>query len=166
MAKLDGNNDLIPCESLPGARSVPYQPPGPPVPPAPDLYPKPTAGSVIDLQITGRAGVPASGVSSVVLNVTATDSDGGGFAQVIPSGGGAAVGSSSNLNINSAADTVANLVMVPVGADGRVQMFLSVGVDVIADVAAYFTDSSAPADSAGWFVALQPTRLMDTRAGG
>ena len=166
VAKLDGNNDLIPCESLPGARSVPYQPPGPPVPPAPDLYPKPTAGSVIDLQITGRAGVPTSGVSSVVLNVTATDSDGGGFAQVIPSGGGAAVGSSSNLNINSPAETVANLVMVPVGADGRVQLFLSVGVDVIADVAAYFTDSSAPADSAGLFVALQPTRLMDTRAGG
>lgn len=165
VAGLDGDNDLIPCEKLPGAPAAPYQPPGPPVPPVPDLYPKPSAGSLIDLQITGRGGVPASGVSSVVLNLTVTDSDGAGWAQVIPSGGGAAAGSSSNLNFNGPADTVANLVMVPIGADGRIQVYLSVGADVIADVAAYFTDGTAAEGSTGLFVALRPSRLMDTRAG-
>ena len=163
VAVLDADNDLIPCESLPGAPKAPYRPPAPPAPPAPDLNPKPSAGAVIDLQITGRGGVPSSGVSAVVLNVTATDSDGSGWIQVIPSG--AAVGSSSNLNINGRGETVANQVVVPVGSNGRVLLSLAVGTDVIADVAAYFTDSSAATEASGLFVALQPARLMDTRSG-
>jgi len=34
---------------------------------------KPQAGQVVSLRVLGRAGVPKSGVRSVVLNVTATE---------------------------------------------------------------------------------------------
>ena len=44
------------------------------------------AGGSIDVQITGTGGVPASGVSAVALNVTATRTSGPGFLQVFPTG--------------------------------------------------------------------------------
>ena len=163
IGKLDGNNDLIPREALPGAHNTPYQPPGPPAPPAPDLFPQPSAGTSIDLQVTGAAAIPLSGVSSVVLNVTATDSDGPGWVQVVPTGGPTGFGASSNLNINGAGETVANRVIVPVGSKGRVRLSVAMGVDVIADVAGYFTDTSSATGADGMFVALQPARVMDTR---
>jgi len=166
VAKLDFDNDLIPCETISGARNSPYQPPGPPAPPAPDLFPKPSAGSSIDLQVTGVAAVPQSGVSSVVLNVTATDSDGAGYVQVVPTGGSTGIGASSNLNLNGAGETTANQVIVPVGSGGRVRLSVSNRVDVIADVAGFFTDASETAGTDGLFVPLQPARVMDTRATG
>ena len=47
--------------------------------------PVPQGGS-IDLQITGRLGVPSSGVDAVVLNLTAVDALAPGFVTVWPTG--------------------------------------------------------------------------------
>src|SRR4051794_34816927 len=44
------------------------------------------AAGLVQLQVTGRGGVPASGVSAVVLNVTATQAAGAGFVTVYPTG--------------------------------------------------------------------------------
>ncbi len=160
VAKLDGNNDLVPCESLPGN-------PGHVVVLTPvDLFPMPAAGTALELSVTGRGGVPSTGVSSVVLTVTATNSAGGGFVQVVPTAGGTALGSTSNVNLTAAGQTVANLVIVPVGTNGTVQLYNSSGTDLVADVVGYFTDTTAPASGDGLFVPVVPDRLTDTRQSG
>lgn len=120
--------------------------------------------SAATVQVTGRGGVPSSGVSAVALNVTATGAAAPGFVQVVPSAGGTAAGASSNLNV-VARQTVANLVVVPVGDSGAVDVYSSGGTHVLADVAGWFTDSSTSASDAGLFVPVAPERLLDTRTG-
>lgn len=165
VARLDGDGDLIPCESLPGAPRTPVRPPAPPAPAPFDPTPRPAAGEVLSLQVTGRAGVPAGGVSAVAMTVTATDSAGAGFVQVVPGDGRTTLGSTSNLNLTGAGQTAANLVLVPVGPDGGVRLYTSSGTDVIADVVGWFTDTTAAVSDAGLFVPVTPDRLLDTRSG-
>ncbi|TAL13674.1 MAG: hypothetical protein EPN99_15085 [Frankiales bacterium] len=121
-------------------------------------------GSAITVQVTGRGGVPGSGVSAVALNVTATGAPASGFVQVMPSAGSTAAGSSSNLNV-VARQTVANLVVVPVGDGGAVDVYSSSGTHVLADVAGWFTDDSGTPSGTGLFVPVTPERLLDTRSG-
>jgi hypothetical protein len=118
------------------------------------------AGQQIDLQVTGRGPVPSSGVSAVVLNVTGAQASLPGFVTVWPAATDRPV--VSNLNL-SGGDTRANLAIVPVSADGKVSLFTSGGADLVADVAGWFTDSTAPEDSVGLFVPITPTRVLDTR---
>lgn len=118
--------------------------------------------SAATVQVTGRGGVPASGVSAVALNVTATAAQAAGFLQVIPSAGGTAAGASSNLNV-VARQTVANLVIVPVGDSGAVDVYSSGGTHVLADVAGWFTDDTNAPSGTGLFVPVAPERLLDTR---
>ena len=109
----------------------------------------------IDLQVTGRGGVPDGGAQAVVLNVTAVQPVSGGYVSVWPSGEAQPV--ISNLNYD-AGRNVANLVVCKLGAGGRVSLFVDSGdLDLLADVVGYF----AP-DGAG-LVAIAPTRLLDTR---
>ena len=88
------------------------------------------------LKVTGRAGVPASGVSAVMVNLTAVNPTADGFATAWPSG--TALPTASNLNFVHSR-TVANLAVVPVGADGKIMLFNgSPGpVDLLADVVGY-----------------------------
>jgi hypothetical protein len=118
------------------------------------------AGGQIDVQVTGPGPVPAGGVSAVVLNVTADQASADGFVTVWPTG--TAMPTVSNLNL-VADETRANLVVVPVGAGGKVSLFTMGGADLIADVAGWFTDATAAVDSAGLFVPVTPVRLLDTR---
>ena len=120
------------------------------------------AGKSIRLQVDGVAGIPAANVSAVVLNVTETNSSTGGYLTAYPDGG--SVPTTSNLDF-PAGKTVANLVTVPVGADGKIDFFNKSGtVDVIADLAGYYL-ANAPR-SGGILQNLDtPTRLLDTRSG-
>ncbi|MFD7257308.1 hypothetical protein ACFV9H_06510, partial [Streptomyces sp. NPDC059874] len=94
------------------------------------------SGASVDLRVAGVAGVPAEGVTAVVLNVTVTAPTGNSFLMVHPHG--LARPNVSNLNF-TAGQTVANLVVVPV-VDGRVTFYNHAGsVDVIADLNGYFT---------------------------
>ncbi|WP_128985140.1 N-acetylmuramoyl-L-alanine amidase, partial [Streptomyces roseicoloratus] len=116
-------------------------------------------GAVVDLQVTGTQGVPATGVTAVVLNVTATAPTAGSFVSVYPSG--TTRTSASNLNF-LAGQTIPNLVIVPVGADGKVSFYNKSGsVDLIADITGYFSTDPAGASH----VNLGPLRMMDTRYG-
>jgi len=118
------------------------------------------AGVTLDVQVTGAGGIPASGVTAVVLNTTATDTTSPGFLTVFPKG--ASLPLASNLNW-TAGVTVPNRVIVPVGAGGKVSFFNGLGSsDVIVDVNGYFTDGSA---AGSWFVPLTPARIVDTRNG-
>ena len=118
------------------------------------------AGGQLDVQVTGRGPVPAEGVSAVVLNVTADQASADGYITVWPTG--TAMPTVSNLNLITG-ETRANLVVVPVGDGGKVSLFTMGGADLIADVAGWFTDSTAAVDSAGLFVPVTPLQMLDTR---
>ena len=118
--------------------------------------------AVVHLQVTGAGGVPASGVSAVVLNVTATNPASSGYITAYPDG--ASRPTASNLNLVKG-QTVPNLVVVKLGTGGRVSLYNGTGgtVDLIADVAGYYLAGTATA--AGAFTALSPARILDTRYG-
>lgn len=118
----------------------------------------------IDVQVAGRGSVPASGVAAVVLNITATDSTAAGFVTAWPAGQTRPL--ASVLNLPGRGATVPNLVIVPLGAGGRVSLYAQNGVDLVADVAGWFTGSSAPSSTEGLFVPLAPARVLDTRDSG
>ncbi|UYQ63078.1 FlgD immunoglobulin-like domain containing protein [Streptomyces peucetius] len=116
------------------------------------------AKKTVALQVAGRGGVPASGVTAVVLNVTATGPTESTYVSVYPNG--TTRTSASNLNVR-AGQTAPNLVVVPV-VNGKVNFYNNAGsVNLIADVSGYFTS----ADDGSTYRPLTPTRFMDTRTG-
>jgi hypothetical protein len=117
-------------------------------------------GATVGLQVTGRGGVPASGVSAVALNVTVTEPSASSFLTVWPAGDPRPVASSLNYGPGQ---TVPNLVVVKVGAGGVVNLFNYAGsAHLIADVAGWFGPDVPP--PGGAFTAVPPARLLDTRA--
>ena len=112
------------------------------------------AGSVTEVAVTGRAGVP-SDAEGVVLNVTAVNARAPGYLTVFPCG--AALPDASNLNY-AAAQTIPNSVIAKVGAGGRVCVFTSAQADLLVDV-----NGSLPAGSD--VNPLDPSRLYDSRTG-
>ena len=117
-------------------------------------------GETIDVRVLGGKGVPESGVTAVVLNVTADDATGPGFVTVWPTG--VTMPTASNLNLDYVHQTTPNLVSVPVGSDGKVSIFSSGGAQVIVDVMGYYEAVTTPV-VAGRFIGLSPVRLIDTR---
>ncbi|WP_441250881.1 hypothetical protein [Kitasatospora sp. McL0602] len=114
----------------------------------------------LNLKLAGTAGIPPRGATAVVLNVTATRPTAGGFLTVYPHG--TSLPTTSNLNF-TAGQTVPNLVTVPLGADGSVDIYNFAGsTDVVADVFGYYT--SAPYGAG--FTPTGPTRMIDTREKG
>ncbi len=112
------------------------------------------AGETREVQISGRGGVPATGATAVSLNVTATGTYGPGFFTVWPGGTGRPTASSLNFGTSQ---TVANAVIVGVGANGKVNLYnSSAASDVIVDVTGWFS---------GGFTPVTPARVMDTREG-
>ncbi|MFN8020112.1 MAG: intradiol ring-cleavage dioxygenase [Acidimicrobiales bacterium] len=124
---------------------------------------KPAAGATVTVAVLGQQGVPSSGVSAVALNVTATEATTAGYVTVWPDGSRP---STSNLNVESSSQTIANQVIVPVGADGSVRLFTQSGTHLVVDVAGWYTDSSASSGTSGLFVPVSPYRVLDTRSGG
>ena len=111
----------------------------------------------VELQVTGSGGVPSSGVSSVSMNVTVTDTsagDTGGYVTVYPCG---ALPDASNLNF-IAGQTIPNAVITPVSASGKVCFYVFGGAHLIADVNGW----SAPGSG---FTPVNPARVLNTRGG-
>ncbi|WP_329496597.1 PKD domain-containing protein [Kitasatospora herbaricolor] len=114
--------------------------------------------AVRPLKVTGTGGVPAN-ATSVVLNVTATDATAESFLTAYPAG--TSRPSASNLNVRPG-QIVPNQVIVPVGADGTVNLYNHLGsTHVIVDVFGYYSP-----DGKGLFTPVVPARLLDTRQGG
>jgi len=89
-----------------------------------------------ELQITGRAGVPISGVGSVALNVTVDRSTASNYLSVYPFG--TARPTASNLNF-VAGQTIANMVIVKLGAGGKITIYNNDGfTPVVVDVVGWF----------------------------
>lgn len=120
------------------------------------------AGEVYNLKVNGRGGVPSTGVSAVVLNMTVTAPTRAGNIVVYPKG--ATVPNASSLNF-VANDTRANLVTVPVSSDGWVSIRNATGqTHVIADIQGYYVGSTTttPAGAVDYFPD-DPWRALDTR---
>jgi hypothetical protein len=125
------------------------------------------ANTALSVPVAGRLGVPASGAAAVVMSMTGVSGTKltSGFVTAHP--GGSSLPAISNLNVNGAVDggtdRRANLVVVPVGSNGRVDLYLKNVDDVVLDVVGWFTDGSAPASTSGQFTLIAPTREVDTR---
>ncbi|TMK89018.1 MAG: hypothetical protein E6G57_03710 [Actinobacteria bacterium] len=95
------------------------------------------AGQSISVQAAGVGGVPSTGVSAVVLNVTVTNPNDGSYLTAYPNG--SSVPTASNLNFGPG-QTVPNLVVVRVGSGGMVNIYNAAGsTDVIVDVAGWYS---------------------------
>lgn len=88
------------------------------------------------LTVAGAGGVPSgTRAQAVVLNVTATAASTAGFVTVYPCG--AAFPLASNLNFANGYD-VANMVTVPVGADGQVCLYANRTTHLVVDLAGWY----------------------------
>ena len=95
------------------------------------------AGATITPTVTGVGGVPATGVSAVVLNVTVTQPTAQGFLTVYPNGATRPLASNLNFVANQ---TVPNLVVAKVGADGKVAVYNNAGsAHVVLDVVGWYS---------------------------
>jgi hypothetical protein len=119
----------------------------------------------LNVNMLGTSGVPASGVSAVVLNLTVTAATKASFLTVWPSG--TAKPNVSSINFVAGTNR-ANLVTVPVGtigADtGKISIWNPAGtVQVIADVMGYYKTDAAATPGGYYQTELIPSRLLDTR---
>ena len=120
--------------------------------------------STLSLQVAGAdsGNLPASGITAVSVNITVTNTHGGGFVTAYPDGG--TTPTASNVNFGTG-QTVANADVVPVGSDGKIDIYngevAGSGVDVVVDVNGYYS-----ADSTSAYFPMVPTRLDDTRQDG
>ena len=122
------------------------------------------AGGTLTIQVAGTnpsgqssGGVPSS-ATSVVLNVTVTNTTVPSYLTVYPTGGARPLSSSVNWN---GGQTVPNLVTVALGTNGDVSLYNANGnADVVVDVEGWYDSTGA---SGGPYVPLTPYRICDTR---
>jgi hypothetical protein len=97
-------------------------------------------GGVLAVQVAGLKGVPAMTAAvpptAVVLNVTVTSPTSGGYLTAWPDGSSQPLASDLDF---AKGQTRANLVVVKVGADGKVDLFnLAGSTDVVVDIVGWY----------------------------
>lgn len=117
------------------------------------------AGQRADVAVLGRAGVPSSGVTAVVLNVTAVGAVTDTHLRVWPAG--TAMPHASSLNTD-ASRTQASMVTVGVGGEGKISFFNAAGTThYIVDVLGYYTTDLG---SSSRYTPVDPVRAFDSRS--
>ena len=112
------------------------------------------AGTVLDVPVAGRAGVP-DGADVAIVGVTAAFPREPGHALARSCDGDNA---SSTVNYRPG-QPIANLAVVPLDAAGRMCVWLAGTSDLVVDVFAWATDDELP-------TLASPARILDTRPGG
>jgi peptidoglycan hydrolase-like protein with peptidoglycan-binding domain len=115
---------------------------------------------VVGENVVGPDGVTRAipaGASAVALNITAVDPSAAGYVTVWPCD--VARPEASNLNFVSRS-VVANGVIAPVGASGRVCFYSNQATDFLVDIAGWFSGASGGVPT---FVGATPRRVLDTR---
>jgi hypothetical protein len=113
-----------------------------------------TGGTFVTVNVDGLAGMPASGIGAVSLNIGVTNPIAGGFVTVFPCG---TLDTVSNVNF-VLGQTVSNAAIATVSADGNICLFTSATADLVVDINGWFAIGSN-------FNGVTPTRVFDTRAG-
>ncbi len=117
------------------------------------------SNSSIEVQVRGRAGVPAD-ADVVILNLTATEPTHLTYLRVTPSGASVPDNAVSNLNVHAGAER-ANLVFARIGTSGMIRIFNASGqVHTVADVVGYGSSQLR-----GGYSPVPPRRILDTRTG-
>jgi len=120
-------------------------------PDGPSGGPKLAAGGTRNFSLVPSGGdcgdtLPA-GVTALAMNMTITGTENGGFLTVWPGGGEQP--NASVINWTSSGTTVANAIIVPVGADGSINIFSSDATHVLLDVSGYYLSSLETDDQLG-----------------
>lgn len=111
-------------------------------------------GTWRDVSVAGRAGVPATGVAAVVVNVTGVAPSAFTYLTAYPSGTATPQASTQNLAPGA---VVPNMAVVKMGANGSIRVFNAAGTsDVVVDVLGYIPQGTS-------YVPVNPTRILDTR---
>jgi hypothetical protein len=114
------------------------------------------------LQVGGSGGIPSTGVSAAILNVTVTDTTAASYLTLYP---GATRPTASNLNW-APRHTVANLVEVALAPDGTVNLFNAAGsADVVIDAQGWVQSATSSAAYGSYLNPMAPFRVLDTRDG-
>jgi hypothetical protein len=119
---------------------------------------KPSAGSITELALVGKFGVPADAVA-VALNVTVDQSAAAGFVSVYPCGISTPDVSSVNFG---AGETTSNAVTAYLGAAGKVCIYTNAAAHLVVDVNGAYSVTSR----IGLVTGFSPARLFDSREAG
>ena len=111
--------------------------------------------------VVGRPEQVSADALAVAVNITSVGAAGAGF--VTAHAAGTPVPSSSVLNPDGSGAAIAASVIVPMSSGG-IALFNSNTTDLIVDLVGWFTGPGAADAADGLFVAVAPTRLLDTRA--
>ena len=115
------------------------------------------AGSSINVQVTGAGGVPTTGVTAVVVNVTVVGPTASSYVTVFPEGTTQPV--VSNVDFTPG-QTLANLATVPLGSQGGLTVYNYTGsVNVVVDVEGYYTTTP---QTSGLYNPVNPLRVLGT----
>lgn len=118
------------------------------------------AGQSVSIDISSSApGVPPSGVTAAVLNVTAVNPTTGTYLSVFPTG---AAGGSATSAVNALPGVATpNLLTVKTNATGSITVYNFAGtVDVVLDLAGFYAR-----DTSDLYTPVSPSRVLDTRTG-
>jgi hypothetical protein len=127
---VDNESDIVP---LNGARLADSRPGNPTVDGMDQAFGRMAAGSVKEIQVTGRGGVPA-GAAAVLLNVTAVRPDATGYLTVFACDDDQPLAS----NVNYFAGGIEpNAVLAKLSADGKVCVFTFASTELVVDVNGY-----------------------------
>ena len=118
------------------------------------------AGKADVLTVNGAGSLPATGVDAVAVNVTVTGTTGSGY--LVAYADGASTPTASDLDWQGGTTKATN-VLVPVGSDGKIDLYNGSAnggtAQVIVDVTGYFTTSTA----GDVYVPVTAVRVLDSR---
>jgi len=121
----------------------------------------PIGGTNVATQLA-NLGIGPSTVTAVVVNTTLVNSGGAGFATVWSTGFERPTTSTNNALFTG--QTTPNLVIAPLGLDGKISIYSLNDADYVIDVMGVMVESAGSAD--GRFTSVGPTRHSDTRSPG
>lgn len=121
-----------------------------------------TTATDVTVKLTGVAGVPATGVAAVAVNLTAVYQAADGYLQVWPAQPNSSPPGASTLNYQ-ANKTLSGFTTAMVSADGKITIRTSAPTDLIIDIAGWYATTSDPNQSV--YTPTTPTRITDTRTG-
>jgi hypothetical protein len=116
------------------------------------------AGATASINALNVGGIPAAGVSALLLRITSTQATAGTWLTAYPHN--APRPSVSMVNVGPG-ETLSNTAVVRPAADGQITIYNAYGeTHVVVDVQGYFTTSTGSAN--GGFVPLTQKRVVDT----
>jgi len=118
---------------------------------------KPGPGGTVTVQVTGTGGIPASGVSAVVVNTIVLGPTATGYVSGYPTG--IQRPGTATIRFDHGA-TRSNRAILPIGQDGKISFYNATGTtNIVVDVNGYFG-----ANGSYYLARTTATRLLDSRS--